>query len=216
MSISGIHHQGQVAGLGASDGAADAASVTGNVDACGALLPAPSIVTGGSGDIGAEIALLSVRAGQDEQQISASAENTENNIQDAAEQSEVSEMHNEASDIMNNAFGAAAMQMAQGAMQIAGGCAAGSPNVQADFTGGASLAGAGATFFNAQGQAQTQLDQAIVTGDKAVADRAGQASSEASQAKSDARSVISNAIQFCQEYERTSAQIGLTAAGQKA
>jgi len=55
-----------------------------------------------------------------------------------------------------------------------------------------------------------------VTSYKAVADRAGQTSSEASQGQTDARSVISNAIQFYQQYEQTKAQVALVAAGQKA
>jgi hypothetical protein len=214
MNLNGINNQGPIAGLETSEGSAGGASATGNVDSCGALLPAPSIVTGGAGGIGAEIALLSIRAGQDEMQINTAAENAENNIEDAADESEVIEMHNEASDIMNNAYGAAAMQIVQGAMQITGGCV--SSNLQPYFTGGATLSGAGSTIFNAQGQAATQIDQSIVLADKAVADRAGQISTEASQGQSDARSVISNAIQFCQEYEQTKSQIDLAAAGQKA
>ncbi len=215
MNVNGITTQGSVAGLDSNDGAADPTSATGSVDACGALLPPPSVVTGGAGDIGAEIALLGLRAGQDEQRINVTAENAENDIQDAAEQNEVNEMHTEADDIMSNAVAAGMMQICQGGLQAAAGGASTS-GAQAGLTGEATMAGAAATLFTAQGQAETQNDQAIVTADKAVADRAGQSSTEASQAQSDARSVISNAIQVYQEYQRTTAQIDLTAAGQRA
>jgi hypothetical protein len=214
MNVNGINGQGSVDEPDENEGSPNPASMTGNVDPCGALLPAPSVVTAGTGDIGAEIALLSLRAGQDEESINTAAENAENNIQDAAEANEVSEMHTEASDVTNNAYAAGTMQMVQGAMQITGGCV--SADAQPAFTGAATLAGAGATIFNAQGQAETLNDQAIVTADKADADRAGQMSGEASQGQSDARSIISNALAFYREYQTTAAETDLVAAGQRA
>jgi hypothetical protein len=214
MTVNPISDQGSIEGLNEDTSSVGPTSVTGNVDPCGAFLPAPSVVIGGTGDVGAEIALLSLRTGQDEQRINTTAENVENSIQDAAEENEVSEMRTEASDIMSNAYAAGAMQIGQGTMQIAGGCAPSS--TQADFTGAATLCAAGVTIFNAQGQAQTQVDQSIVTSDKALADRAGQMSTEASQGQADARSVISNALQFYREYQATAAQIDLVAAGQRA
>jgi hypothetical protein len=218
MTVNGIRTPGSIPGLDSNDGSPDPTSATGAVDPCGALLPPPSVISGGAGDIGAEIALLSLRAGQDEQRINATAEDAENDIQDAAEQNEVNEMRTEASDILSNAIAAGIMQICQGGMQAAAGAAlaSGAPGAQGGLTGGATIAGAAATMFSAQGQAQTQIDQAIVTADKAAADRAGQMSTEASQAQGDARSVISNAIQFYQEYQRTTAQIALAAAGQRA
>ncbi len=186
----------------------------GSVDPCGALLPAPSVLTGATGDIGAEIALLSLRAGQDEEQINSTAERAEDAAQDAAEQSEVGEMRTEANDIMNNAYAAGAMQICQGALQITGACAP--EATRGDFSGGATLCAAGSAIFNASGQAAGQLDQSIVTSYKAVADRAGQMAAEASQAVSDARSVITNALEFYREYQQTASQVDLLAAGQKA
>lgn len=214
MNVNGIANQGPLEGLDPEGGSSNATSVTGNVDPCGTLLPAPSVVAAGNGDIGAEIAMLSLRAGQDEDFINTAAENTENNIQDAAEANEVSEMHTEASDIMNNAYAAGAMQMVQGAMQITGGSVG--TDAQPAFTGAATLAGAGATIWSAQGQAVTLSDQAIVTADKADADRAGQLSGEASQGQNDARSIISNALAFYREYQTTAGQTDLVAAGQRA
>jgi hypothetical protein len=180
-------------------------------DTCGALLPEPSLI---GGDIGAEVALLSIRAGRDQQKIQESTEEAQNNIQDLAEQNEVKEMHTEASDIMSSAWAAGVMQVGQGVAQISG--AGQAPSEQGAYTGTAGLYGAGATLFTAQGQSQRELDEALVTSFKAVADRAGQMSTEASQGKTDAEGVITNAIQFYQQYEQTKAQVDLVAAGQKA
>jgi len=197
--------------LDPADGLED---TTGSVDPCGALLPAPSVVVGGLGDIGAEIALLSLRAGHDEEQINTTAEHEEENIQDVAEENEVNEMQTEARDVTASAYAAGAMQICQGALQISGSVAP--QSTQGAFTGGATLCGAGATIFTAQGQATGLVDQSVVTSYKAVADRAGQVATEASQAQGDARSVISNALEFYREYQSTAAQIDLIAAGQKA
>jgi hypothetical protein len=180
-------------------------------DAAGAILPAP---TAFPCDIGAEIAILGVRAGRDEQQIDQTSEQIANELQDKAEQGEVAEMHREASDIMGSAVVTACMQIGQGMTQIAG---AGAPqSQQIGYQGGASLWGAGATLSAAVGQAQQQLDQAQVTAYKAVADSSAQTSSAAAQGQTNAQSVINNAIQFYQEYAQTQAQAELTAAGQKA
>jgi hypothetical protein len=224
----------QVAGT--SSGDAQKTSMPPAGDASGALLPEPNII--GGLDIGAEIALLSIRAGRDEQMIQQKTEQIQNNIQDIAEQNEVSEMHKEASDIMSDAVAAGAMQICQGAMQFGaagatasaasdvGGAGGPSPAVDASklaaqsqqnaFTAMGTLYGAGATLFTAEGQSQRELDEALVTSYKAVADRAGQVSQEASQGQMDARSVISNAVQFYQQYVQTKSQVDLLAAGQKA
>lgn len=214
MTIHGIQNQGPIDATDSSPSDPAIGNVSGGLDTSGALLPAPAIVAGGAGDIGAEIALLGVRAGRDEQQIDTAAEETQDKVQDVAEQNEVREMHVEAGDIMSNALAAGCMQICQGATQMAG--AGSSPSEQGAFTGQASLYGAGATLFTAQGQAQQQLDQALVTSYKAIADRAGQSSTEASQGQQDARSIISNAIQFYQQYEQSKVQLDLVAAGQKA
>jgi hypothetical protein len=190
------------------------------VDDCGALLPAPLPFAGG--DIAAEIALLNIRAGRDEDQIDTATEETQNKLQDVAEQSEINELHQEASDIRDYAIAAGLLQIGQGATQIAGGAAtSGMPqgpaqSAQAQWQGGATLLGAGASFVTANGQAAQQLDQALVTSYKAVADRAQQTSTEATEGKQDARSVIANAIQFYQQYEATQSQTDLIAAGQRA
>jgi hypothetical protein len=225
---------------GVSSQASTRSSVAGAGDASGALLPEPTII--GGLDIGAEIALLGVRAGRDEQMIQQKTEQVQNNIQDSAEQGEVKEMHKEASDIMSDAVAAGMMQMCQGAMQLAGaGVAAsaatnigaagsgGTPASASDLTanlnaqsqqqalgGMSTLYGAGATLFTAMGQSDRELDEAQVTAFKAVADRAGQMSQEASQGQTDARSIISNAVQFYQQYVQTKSEVNLLAAGQKA
>jgi hypothetical protein len=139
---------------------------------------------------------------------------------------------------MSNAIAAGVMQMGQGAMQIGSAAALGSApsggananGISSDALGASKLAaqsestalggmatlfGAGASLFTAEGQSQRELDEALVTSYKAVADRAGQLSQEASQGQTDARSVISNAIQFYQQYVETKSAIDLLAAGQK-
>jgi hypothetical protein len=130
------------------------------------------------------------------------------------------------------------MNMGQGAMQFGSAAALGSApsggananGISSDALGASKLAaqsestalggmatlfGAGASLFTAEGQSQRELDEALVTSYKAVADRAGQLSQEASQGQTDARSVISNAIQFYQQYVETKSAIDLLAAGQK-
>jgi hypothetical protein len=180
----------------------------------GTLLPEPSMIV--AGDIGAEVALLGIKAGRDEQQIDQTTEQDQDQVEDTAEQAEVNEMRTEASDIMSNALAASCMQIGQGEAQIAGAASGASQSELGAYTGTASMYGAGSTFFTARGQSLQQLDQAQVTAFKAVADRAQQTATEATQGETDARSVISNAIQFCQEYEQTKSQIDLAAAGQKA
>jgi hypothetical protein len=192
-------------------------SPTSGVDDCGALLPAPMPLA--EGDLAAEIALLNIRAGRDEAQINTVAEETQNELQDAAEQNEVNEMHEEAGDIMSNAVAAGILQVAQGTTQVVGGgvtsgmSGPAAQGAQMEFQGGSTLFGAGAALFTANGQASQQLDQALVTSYKAVADRAQQTSTEGQQ---DARSVIANAIQFYQQYEAAQSQTNLIAAGQRA
>jgi hypothetical protein len=208
-------------------------------DACGALLPEPTII--GGLDIGAEIAVLSVRAGRDEEQIQTKSEQAENKIQDGAEASEVKEMRTEASEIMSSAIASGAMQVAQGFCQMGAGAVTADSAAQGlesgsssqgsyastpqamqaqgasqGLTGMATLYGAGSTLFTAEGQPQRELDEALVTSYKAVADRAGQMAQEASQGQTDARSVISNAVQFYQQYVQTKGQVDLVAAGQRA
>ncbi len=155
-------------------------------------------------DIGAAVALLSLRAGRDEQQINQDAEQTQNAVQDAAERAEVKEMVHEASDIQANGLGASLMQVAQGAALVGG--ASGAPSDQAAAQGASSLCGAGAAYFTANSQAQQQLDQARITAEKAVADSAGNQAGEARQGESDAQSVIKNAIQFYQSMQEAKAQ----------
>jgi hypothetical protein len=190
------------------------------VDDCGALLPAPMPLA--EGDLAAEIALLNIRAGRDEAQINTVAEETQNELQDAAEQNEVNEMHQEAGDIMSNAVAAGILQVAQGTTQVVGGgvtsgmSGPAAQGAQMEFQGGSTLFGAGAALFTANGQASQQLDQALVTSYKAVADRAQQTSTEATEGRQDARSVIANAIQFYQQYEAAQSQTNLIAAGQRA
>jgi hypothetical protein len=190
------------------------------VDSCGALLPAPLPLM--DGDIGAEIALLNIRAGRDADRINTVTEQTEDELQDVAEQNEVNEMHQEASDIMSDAVAAGLMQVAQGGMQTMGGVAtsdlpaAEGQSAQMRWQGGATLYGAGATLFTAKGQADQQTGQALVTSYKAIADRAQQLSTEATQGEQAAQSVIANAIQFFQQYVETKGQIDLVAAGQRA
>jgi hypothetical protein len=204
-----------------------------NVDECGALLPAPDIV--GGLDVGAEIALLAIRAGRDQEAIQQKTEQTENAIQDGAEQHEVQAMHQEASDIMSDAIASGVMQIGQGAMQWGGAASLASGPAtnatsslediaaakeaqvgQGSFAAMGTLSQAGATLFAALGQSQRELDEAQVTSYKAMADRAGQLSSEASQGQADARSILSNAVSFYQEYVQTKAQVDLTLAGPKA
>jgi|HubBroStandDraft_2_1064218.scaffolds.fasta_scaffold113916_2 hypothetical protein len=195
-------------------------SPTSGVDDCGALLPAPMPLA--EGDLAAEIALLNIRAGRDEAQINTVAEETQNELQDAAEQNEVNEMHQEAGDIMSNAVAAGILQVAQGTTQVVGGgvtsgmSGPAAQGAQMEFQGGSTLFGAGAALFTANGQASQQLDQALVTSYKAVADRAQQTSTEATEGQQDARSVIANAIQFYQQYEAAQSQTNLIAAGQRA
>jgi hypothetical protein len=195
-------------------------SPTSGVDDCGALLPAPMPLA--EGDLAAEIALLNIRAGRDEAQINTVAEETQNELQDAAEQNEVNEMHEEAGDIMSNAVAAGILQVAQGTTQVVGGgvtsgmSGPAAQGAQMEFQGGSTLFGAGAALFTANGQASQQLDQALVTSYKAVADRAQQTSTEATEGQQDARSVVANAIQFYQQYEAAQSQTNLIAAGQRA
>ena len=195
-------------------------SPTSGVDDCGALLPAPMPLA--EGDLAAEIALLNIRAGRDEAQINTVAEETQNELQDAAEQNEVNEMHEEAGDIMSNAVAAGILQVAQGTTQVVGGgvtsgmSGPAAQGAQMEFQGGSTLFGAGAAVFTANGQASQQLDQALVTSYKAVADRAQQTSTEATEGQQEARSVVANAIQFYQQYEAAQSQTNLIAAGQRA
>ena len=79
MTVQGINNPGSIQGLDPDGSSMDPTSTTGGIDPCGALLPAPSVVTGGMGDIGAEIALLSLQAGHDEELINTTAERAENN-----------------------------------------------------------------------------------------------------------------------------------------
>jgi hypothetical protein len=235
MGIQGVAQQmipdPTLAGSGvAAASRAVATSQTPTGDSCGALLPEPSLV--GGLDIGAEIALLSIRAGRDEEIIQQKSEEAENRIQDVAEQNEVQEMHTEATDIMSSAVLSGVMQIAQGACQIAAGsvtvgsaASGNAPNTTGassaqgssqSLVGMGTLLGAGASFATAQGQSQRELDEALIASYKAVSDRAGQLSQEASQGQTDARSVIANAVQFYQQYVETEGQIDGIAAGQKA
>jgi hypothetical protein len=214
MTLQSIQNQGTIQGADSSQDSPARGALTGGLDSSGALLPSPAPISGGADDIGAAIAMLSIRTGNDENEIETSAEETQNKLQDDAEESEVKEMHQEAADIMSNAMAAGCMQICQGAAQIG---SAGVPqSEQGAFTGTASIYGAGATFFTAEGQAQTQLDQALVTSYTAIAARAGQSATEANQGQQSAASLVNNAIQFCQQYEQSKAQLDLVAAGQKA
>jgi hypothetical protein len=214
MTIQSIQNQGMIDGASSSQDLPAGGTVTGGLDSSGALLPPPALISGGADDIGAAIAMLSIRTGNDENKIETSAEETQNKLQNEAEENEVNEMHQEASDIMSNAVAAGCMQICQGMAQIG---SAGVPqSEQGAFTGTASIYGAGAAFFTAQGQAQTQLDQALVTSYTAIATRAGQTATEANQGQQTAQSLVNNAIQFYQQYEQSKAQLDLVAAGQKA
>ena len=62
MTIHGIQKQGQIDATDTSPSEPASEGVTGGLDSSGSLLPAPAVVAGGAGDIGAEIQFSRVLA----------------------------------------------------------------------------------------------------------------------------------------------------------
>ena len=164
------------------------------------LLPPPGGVMIG-GDIGADIAAMTVKVGQAERDLDTKAEQTQNAVQDRAEQAEVSTLKDEAGTMRATAWESGCLQIASGVASMASaGCANGSGG--AAFAKGAAegLSG-GATLAAGLGKAAGTDDDALTAAYKAASASAQRAGDLNRQAQKDAAGFIQAAIDFYREYQ---------------
>jgi hypothetical protein len=172
------------------------------------LLPEPTPYAMG-GDMGAEITALAIQNGQTESSLNETAQQSQDRIQDLAEQAQVSTMHDEASTMRASAWEAGLLQIAAGAATIGGGAASingASSGVVSLIKGGADTLSGASAIAAGLGKAAETDDEALTAGSKATADAAQREADTCRQAQKDASSFISAAIDFYREYQSTKAQ----------
>jgi hypothetical protein len=195
------------------------------------LLPEPGSIMLGA-NVGAMIAELAIKNGELENRINNNAAEAQNTMEDAANQAQVAELHQEASDTRNSALIGGTLQVGAGLCSVAaagasGGAAVGgngaSPATSATATaqfidnlktlGGVgqllkgasqSLDGAG-TLTGGLGKAAATDDEALAAQSKALADIAQRGGDAARDAHKNSEAFVQSAIDFYREYESTQA-----------
>ena len=227
MNIQSTHATSAAANLTDVDAPSSAAP------SASSLLPEPMPVLLGA-DMGAEIAALAVKSGETQQDIETKAAETQDSVEDAADQAEVETMHDEASTTRAGAWTSGLLQMGAGAFSIAsagmsfeaaqlgGGAGAGStapPPPPADVVQAAKdaaiaglLKGAsqgldgGGTLAGGLSKAAATDCEALATASKALADAAERSGAAARDGQKNASDFVQSAIDFYREYESTKAQ----------
>ncbi len=193
-------------------------NATGAAD--GAALPSPSTQLVPVADLGAQLAALLIKSGQNERDIDDKMRAADEKQEDDAESAQVASMRQKASDIESEGLveglttiGAGAMQLgsavdsAQSSMQPAGSPASADLKTQAAAWSfeGTLLKGegdiAGTSFKGAQA-----TDDANATADGATASHAKRAADDASDDMKSARDFINSAVDFYKQYTETKAQ----------
>jgi len=175
------------------------------------LLPSP-VETMMSGDMGADIAALAVKSGQVERELDTKATETEDTIQDEADQAQVATMHDEATTMRSGAWESGLMQVGAGACEIGAAgfssakAGAPPPKIVGILKGFADGLNGGGTIAGGLSKAAATDTEALATAQKAIADsaqRSGQTARDAQKADSD---FVQAAIDFYREYQSTKAQ----------
>jgi hypothetical protein len=176
------------------------------------LCPEPAPVLLG-GDLGATIAALAVQCGQEEQNVSTAATETQDSIAAQASAAEVDQLHEEASTTRAGAWASGLLQVGAGVAGIASaglsiGAAQGT--VQAGVSTGLKgvadgLDGAGAIAGGLSKASATDLE-ALQTASKALADAAQRSGAADRDGLKTAGDYVQAAIDFYREVEQTKAQ----------
>jgi hypothetical protein len=197
------------------------------------LLPEPSPMLLGA-DIGAEIAALAVKTGETQRDIETRAAETEDTVEDRAEQAEVSTMHDEASTMRAGAWTSGLLQVGAGVCSIASAgmsidaahasqgpaaCPTASPGGSVAVSQAVSAAGVagmlkgfseglngGGTLAGGLSKAAATDCEALATASKALADAAERSGAAARDGQKNASDFVQSAIDFYREYESTKAQ----------
>ena len=212
---------GAVAALSVTD-----PSTTVPAQAALSLLPEPMTQMVASGDIGAEIAGLSVISGQQQRDTARTERDALEVSQEQQEATEVQAMRDKAGSILAQAIAQGVGSIVQGAMTIGAAASAlrASPDAHAAPSAGAGSASApsaadvcwraGAQFATGASQIIEGIYQAQGAGDDATAAQAHAAAAQIANEVQDAHddmqsagSFVQGAIEFYREYVSTQAQI---------
>jgi hypothetical protein len=147
----------------------------------------------GSGDMGAQVAALVVQSGLEENEIARTERQTEERVQDAAEQEQVELLRQKADDTEMASF-------VEGGTEIAAGCMGGQQTARGLATTGAGKIGGGVF------KGLADRDEADAAAAEHAASHARRAVDDAIEAGKDARKLVGDAIDFYRGYENAAAQ----------
>jgi hypothetical protein len=211
MTLSAIHTTSATSSLNSIVEAPGSSALAGPATQSVSLLPEPSILLGG--DMSAEITALAVQTGQQEQRINTTAAETEDTIEDKAEQSQVDLMHQDASETRAGAWTSGLLQIGAGACSIASGVTSMAMTagktasaVSGILKGGSEGLMGGGTIAGGVSKAAATDDEALATASKALADAAQRSGATARDAQKSASDFVQSAIDFYREYQSTKAQ----------
>jgi hypothetical protein len=196
--MSGIQGVGSTGQVVYGSGSEEPASAGGSV--AGSLLPDPAGELMMTGDPGAMVAALVVETGKDEKDVSRQVEQTESNIQENEERTQVAEMHQKANDMRTQAVAGGAIGAAAAGLSMAGAFQPMNSTPQRAFAAGAGLVTAGQGVAKGVSDAANEDTDANVAMHEHNASDAGRAASQAYDNERDAQKLLDAAVDFFREY----------------
>jgi len=171
-----------------------------------APLPAPCASIIPPGDMGAQLAALLVKTGDEQRRQDETSRITDEKCEDAADKAQVDDLQQKAHDIRKEGLVEGLTTMGSGALEIGAACAGSSKAWSGALTGASKGIKGGGEISGAAYKGEQTIDDANAASDKANADHAKRAADDqADQMKND-HELISAAIDFYKEYSDAQAQ----------
>jgi hypothetical protein len=188
-------------------GATTATSGTTSSDAS-AVLPTPDSPVISPDDMGAQLAALLVKTGDQQRQADETSRVTDEKCEDAEDKSQVDALRQEAHDIRKGGLVDGLSQIGAGTLQIGGAFAlsSGSKALDAGFAGAAAGAKGGGTISAAAYKGDQTLDEASATTHSANAGHAKRAADDQSDQLKNDGDLVSAAIDFYKAYSDAQAE----------
>ena len=188
---------------------------TSTVTGAATILPDP---VGLSGDLGAELAALAVRSGEQQETVAQTARDAEERIEVNQDDRQVDAMHKKAGDVLSDGLTEGLGMMAEGGFELAAAgettAAEGKPTadgyaLKADGT----ICRAWSMTGDAFSKAAQANDDATAAAARSASDRARSAADDLHDAKKGAGDFISAALDFYREYTSAKAAADAAALG---
>jgi hypothetical protein len=158
-----------------------------------------------TGDFGAELAALLVKAGKSARDGDAASRAAAENAEDAAEKAQVDSLRQKASDIRREGWTDGISLAGEGACALAG-AASSSSTAQGVWKAAGISAEAGGKFVGGGYKADQATDDANAASHEADADHAKRAADDENEEMKNERDFINAAVDFYKQYSDTKAQ----------